>query len=166
MLNKALILVVGLGTSSAAFAAETPIVGTVQAKCSIYTDTQGVYGNPAPNELSTTAADGGVQPVVRYDISAADYFYGRISYPTAFSSSPTLTDAVNWTGGVTVQEVSDPLMSDYDTDKTTFDNVHQYDLTVSGSTWFTVSSNVLYGSNKAFPAGEYRAIVTAECIAK
>lgn len=166
MLNKALILVMSLGASSAAFAAEVPIVGTVQAKCSIYTDTQGVYGNPAPNELSTAAVDGGVQPIVRYDISAADYYYGRISYPTAFSSSPDLTDAVNWTGSVSVQEVSDPLMSDYDTDKTTFNNVHQYDLTVAGSTWFTISSNVQYGSNKALPAGEYRAIVVAECIAK
>lgn len=166
MLNKALILVASIGVSSAAFAAEAPIVGTVQAKCTIYTDTQGVYGNPAPSELSTAAADGGVQPVVRYDISAADYFYGRISYPTSFSSSPVLTDAVNWTGNVQVQEVSDPLMSNYDTDKVTFNNVHQYDLTVAGSTWFTVSSNVLYGSNKALPAGEYRAIVTAECIAK
>lgn len=165
MFKKALVFVVGLGASSA-YAVEVPIVGTVQAKCSIYTDTQGVYGNPSPNELSTSTADGGVQPVIRYDISAADYFYGTISYPTTFSSSPALTDAVNWTGSVTVSEVSDPLMSDYDNDKTTYNNTHQYDLTVAGSTWFTVSSNAQYGSNKALPAGEYRAIVTAECIAK
>lgn len=165
MFKKALVFVVGLGASSA-YAAEVPIVGTVQAKCSIYTDTQGVYGNPSPNELSTSSADGGVQPVIRYDISAADYFYGAISYPTSFSSSPALSDAVNWTGSVTVSEVSDPLMSDYDNDKTTYNNTHQYDLTVAGSTWFTVSSNAQYGSNKALPAGEYRAIVTAECIAK
>lgn len=163
---KTITFIAAMGIASAVNAADIPIVGTVQAKCSIYTDTQGVYGNPSPNELSTAAADGGVQPVVRYDVSAADYFYGRVTYPTMFTSSPALNDSVAWTGNVEVQEVSDPLMSDYDTDKVTYDNVHQYDLTIAGTTWFKISSTASYGFNKAFPAGEYRALVTAECVAK
>ena len=54
--------------ASAAFANETPIVGNVSSKCSIYTDKAGVYGNPTPDELSTLPVDGGVLPVVRYDV--------------------------------------------------------------------------------------------------
>ena len=49
-------------------AADTPISGTVESKCSIFTDIQGVYGNPNPYELSTTPADGGKQPIIRYDV--------------------------------------------------------------------------------------------------
>lgn len=156
----------GVVMASSVSAAETPITGTVQAKCSVYTDTQGVYGQPNPYTLSTTPADGGVEPVIRIDVSAANYYYGRITYPDSFQSSPTLNDAVTWTGNVTLGDVSDAGMAGYDTDKTTFGNTHQYDLTVAGTTYFKVSSSASYGFNKSFPAGEYTSIVTAECIAK
>lgn len=152
--------------ATSAFAVDTPINGTVTAKCSIYTDTEGVYGQPSPYRLSTAAADGGVQPIIRIDVTAADYYYGRITYPTSFSQSPTLDDTVTWTGSVTLGDVSDAGMAGYDTDKTTWDSTHQYDLTVAGTAKFVVSSQADYGFNKSFPAGNYTAIVQSECIAK
>lgn len=152
--------------SSAAFAENTVITGTVQSKCSIFTETQGVYGNPTPNELSTLPADGGVKPIVRFDVAAASYYTGRITYPISFSSSPSLADSVSWAGDVTVASVSDSGMAGYEAAKVQYNNVTEYDLTVAGSTWFTVDSSATYGFNSAFPAGTYTAIVVAECIPK
>lgn len=149
-------------------AEDVPIVGTVQSRCVINTDTAGVYGNPNAYTLTTTPADGGVLPVVRYDVSLADAYKAKITYPTSFSTSPSLSDMVTWTGSVTVQEVSNVNMADYDTDAVTYDQTKEYDLTVTGTTWFKVASSATYGGggNKAFPGGTYRAMVVAECIAK
>jgi hypothetical protein len=147
-------------------AEDVPIVGVVQSRCIINTDTAGVYGNPNAYTLTTAPSDGGVVPVVRYDVSLADAYKARITYPTSFSTSPSLSDTVTWTGATTVQEVSDAGMADYDTDKVTYDQTTEYDLTVAGSTWFKTSSTATYGYNKAFPGGTYRAVVQAECIAK
>ena len=36
-------------SATCAMATDSPINGTVQPKCSVYTETQGVYGNPLPN---------------------------------------------------------------------------------------------------------------------
>ena len=143
-------------------AAEIPIEGTVQSRCLINTDVAGVYGNPNAYTLTTTPADGGVLPVVRYDVSLADAYKARITYPTEFSTSPSLSDMVTWTGSVTVLEVSDVAMADYDTDAV------EYDLTATGTTWFKVASTATYGGggNKAFPGGTYRSVVVAECIAQ
>lgn len=161
---KKLLLVAAISCS--AVAAEVSIVGTVESKCVITTDTQGVYGNPSPSVLSTAAADGGVQPIIRYDVVSADYYKARIAYPNDFSSAPTLNDVVNWTGSVSVGEVSDAGMSAYDTAKVEYNNVYETDLTIAGSTWFKVESEANYGYGKAFPAGTYNAVVQAECIAK
>lgn len=167
MFKKVLIIVAGLSTATAVYADNPTIRGTVASKCSVYTTTQGVYGNPSPDVLSTAAADGGVQPVVRFDVAIGDYYYGKITYPTAFTSSPSLTSsAVAWTGEVDVSQVSVPAMSAYTNDVITYDNTYQYDLTEAGSTWFKVSSEANYGVNQAFPAGSYVATVVAECIAK
>jgi len=149
-----------------AVAQETLIEGNIQSKCIIHTDTQGVYGNPTPDKLSTTSTDGGVQPVVRYDVAVADYYIARITTPTSFSTSPTLTDVVNWTGSSSVGEVSDAGMSAYETSKVVYEATTEFDLTIAGSTWFKVSSVAEYGYGKAFPGGTYRAVVQAECIAK
>ena len=153
-------------TGTTAFANETPIVGNVSSKCSIYTDKAGVYGNPTPDELSTLAADGGVLPVIRYDVSIADYYTAKISWPNAFSSSPTLTDAIAWDGEIEVSNTSDAGMSGYEAAKIEYENHTEYDLTVAGSTWFKVTSEAIYGVGKALPGGEYKANVVAECIAK
>lgn len=149
-----------------ASAVEVPIVGNVAAKCVIIPDTSGVFGNPTADKLSTAQADGGVQPIVRFDVLQANFFKAVISTPITFTSSPALTDVVNWTGSVSTARVSDPLMSAYDTSKITYDNVTEFDLTVAGTTWFKASSTALYGFNKAFPSGTYRAIINADCIAK
>lgn len=155
-----------IASVSFALAESVPITGTVQAKCSIFTDVQGVYGNPVPYELSTDRVDGGVMPVIRYDVAAPNYYKAVISYPNAFSSSPELTDSVAWEGDVSVSEVSDPLMSDYETNKIEYENTIEFDLTVAGTSWFQVESTATYGYNKAFPAGDYTSIAVAECIAK
>ena len=55
-------------------------------------------------------------------------------------------------------------MADYDTNKVEYDNAHEYEMTVAGSTWFKISSIADYGYTKSFPAGTYTAVVEAECI--
>ena len=154
--------------ASEAKAEEVPIEGTVQSRCLINTDTAGVYGNPNAYTLTTTPADGGVLPIVRYDVSLADAYKARITYPTAFSASPSLSDMVTWTGSVAVSEVSDAAMANYDTDAISYNQTKEYGLTATGTTWFQVASTATYGGggNKAFPGGTYRAVVVAECIAQ
>ena len=153
------------GFNAVASAEEVPISGTVSSKCVVTTDTVGVFGNPAPSVLSTAQVDGGVQPIIRYDVIQANFYKARIIAPNNFSESPSLDDVINWTGDVSVGEVSDAAMSAYDTNKIQYDNVTEVDLTVAGSTWFTVDSIASYGYDKALPAGSYRAVVGAECIA-
>src|SRR6056300_681911 len=161
-----------LAIVGAVFASQTlanenaPITGTVESKCVIFTETQGVYGTPLASRLSTTAADGGVQPIIRYDVPLAHAFKGRITFPSEFSSSPSLTNTIAFTGNVEVHSVSDTGMADYDTNKVTFNKTHEYDLTVAGTTKFKITSQVNYGNSKAFPAGTYTTLVNAECIAK
>lgn len=152
--------------ATSAYAAETPIVGNVASKCSIYTDTSGVYGNPTPGTLSTAPADGGVKPVVRYDVATPDAYIAKILWPNAFSTSPNLTDSLTWDGSIAVSNTSVAGMSAYESAKIEYDNATEYNLSLAGSTWFSVDSNVAYGVGKSFPGGVYKAFVTAECIAK
>lgn len=167
MLRNGLLLTIAAAVIGGSTLAESvPITGTVEAKCSIYTDTPGIYGNPLPNKLSTTPSDGGVLPVIRYDVASADFFKAKISHPISFSSGPSLTDTVTWTGSTTVTQTSVSGMSAYNDAKIEYDNVTEFDLTLAGSTWFSVASSAMYGYNKSFPAGTYNALVTAECIAK
>lgn len=166
MLNKQSLLLSTLMTFClSAFAEEIPITGSVESKCIVTQDTAGVYGNASPEVLTTAGASGGVHPVVRFDVIQADYYKARITHPTSFSESPNLSDVVTWDGSVSVDQVSDAGMSAYDTDKIEYDNVTEVDLSIAGSTWFKVESEADYGYNKAFPGGQYQAVVTAECIA-
>ena len=162
---RSILMLGAIGLSSASLAEEFPIVGNVESKCTIYSDTAGVYGNPTPDELSTDATDGGIQPIVRYDVAVADYYTAKISYPTEFSTSPNLTDALNWTGDVEVSSTSSVDMSGYEAAKVQYDSTTEFDLTAAGSTWFKITSNVTYGYSKSLPGGEYRAMIQAECIA-
>lgn len=155
-----------VGTAGLVLASDTPIVGHVESKCTIVTDVDGVYGNPLPNKLSTSPSDGGVVPVIRYDVVLADSYKAVITTPTSFSSSPTLTDVVAFTGSVSVKEVSDSQMSAYETNKVLYNDSTEFDLTLAGSTWFQATSTAEYGYGKVFPGGTYRSYVTAECIAK
>lgn len=149
-----------------AYAEDIPIVGLVQSKCVISTDTPGVYGNPTADKLSTAPADGGVTPIIRYDVSLANAYKARITTPSSFSTSPSLNDTLVWTGSTNVATVSAPAMSSYETSKVVFNDSTEYALTTAGSTWFKVNSTVKYGYNKALPGGTYRAVVQAECIAQ
>lgn len=167
MLKKTIAITLAtLSIASTAQAESVPITGVVESKCSIFAETQGVYGNPTPNKLSTARQDGGILPVIRFDVASADFYKAKITHPNSFSSSPALPDFVEWTGKTSVNRVSDPLMSDYETNKVEYDNVTEFDLKVEGSVWFEVESTANYGVNKSLPAGVYTALVTAECIAK
>ena len=150
-----------------AHATTTPITGNVQSRCVITTDTPGVYGNPNAYTLTTSATDGGVQPIVRFDVTLADAYLAQITTPTSFSSSPSISETITWTGSTEVSAVSDATnMGDYETNKVTFGQTTQYDLTSTGSTWFKSSSSATLGGNKAFPGGSYSANVTALCVAQ
>lgn len=165
MLKQLLVVTFSLVSTNAFANVSVPVTGTVESKCVLVTDTVGIYGNPLPNTLSTDPIDGGVIPIVRYDVLQANFYKAKITYPNTFSESPDLVDVVNWTGDVTVGEVSDATMSGYDTSKIEYNNVTEVDLTIAGSTWFKIESEAKYGYDRAFPAGTYRTVVTAECIA-
>lgn len=162
---KKLALVTALLAPFAVYSEDIPITGLVTSKCVIYTEVPGVYGNPSPGVLSTAPADGGVQPIVRYDVVVAGYYKAVITTPTSFSTSPALSDVVKWTGSVDVSRVTDAAMSAYSTTKRLYDSTTEFNLSVPGSVWFKTDSKAEYGYNKAFPAGTYRSIVTASCIA-
>ena len=163
---KKLAVLIFLVSTAPALAVDSPIGGVVQPKCSVWTDVSGVYGHPLPYKLSTLVADGGVLASIRYDVAQADYYKARITHPNSFSSSPTLNDAVAWTGSSIVGQVSVAEMSAYEAAKVTYNNVTEFDMTLAGSTWFTVSSTASYGNTKSLPAGNYTAMIKAECIAK
>ena len=153
--------------AASAQAENVPINGTVQSRCIIQTDNAGTYGNPNAYTLSTAPADGGELAVVRYDVSLAGAYYALITAPSDFSSSPNLPDTPTFVGDTTVDSVSDATnMGSYETNKIEYGFTDKYDLTATGSTWFKTSSTVTMGGNKAFPGGNYTALVVAECIAQ
>jgi len=147
-------------------AEDIPIEGVVQSRCTIDTDTPGVYGNPNAYTLTTVAADGGVMPITRFDVTLADAYYAKVTHPDSFSTAPTANATVTFTGSTEVNSVGDAAMSGYEAAKTTFGNSTQFDLTESGSVWLKTTSVATNGGDKAFPSGTYRSIVVAECIAK
>ena len=162
----ALVLVLG-AHNGIAQAQDTPINGTVQSRCIIQTDIAGTYANPNAYTLTTASADGGDNAVIRIDVSLADAYYAEITAPESFSTSPNLPDVVYWTGDTTVKTVSDATtMGAYETSKIELGMVDRYDLTATGSTWFETSSVATMGGSKAFPGGNYTALVQADCIAK
>ena len=153
--------------SFVAVAENTSINGTVQSRCIISTDTEGTYGNPNAYTLTTAPADGGVLAVTRFDVTLADAYYAQVTAPSEFSTAPALPDVVTWTGDTEVQAVSDATgMADYETNKVEFDYTDKYDLTATGSVWFKTSSAAVMGGSKAFPGGNYTALVVAECVAQ
>lgn len=170
MFNKSmLVMALGLSVANVGFAnAETaPINGTVESRCIIQTDTAGVFGNPNAYTLTTNPADGGQLAVIRIDVTLANAYYAEITAPSEFSSSPNLPDTVTWAGDTEVQSVSDATgMGSYETNKVEYGMTDKYDLTATGSTWFKTSSTATMGGNKAFPGGNYTALVEAQCIAK
>ena len=156
-----------LGVTSAY--AGTNIDGSVQSRCTVETDTPGTYGNPNAYTLTTLPASSGQVPIVRFDVSLANAYFAQVSYPTSFSSSPSLSDSTTWTGAVTVAQTSSSDMSGYQAASTTpTASMRQYALTVAGTTWFDATSVATYGGgqNKAFPGGSYSAVVVAQCIAQ
>lgn len=165
MFNKTFLSLFLMTFCTTAYATQVPVTGSVESKCIVTQDVVGVYGNPAPGTLTTAPSGGGVLPVVRYDVVQASFYTARISHPDSFAESPVLDDVVYWDGETTVSQVSDPLMSAYDTEKVEYNNVTEINLTVAGSTWFKIDSEATYGVGRAFPGGNYQATVTAECIA-
>jgi len=166
MLKKAIVAAIGLGALYAN-AAEVPINGTVQSRCIITTDTTGVYANPNAYTLTTDPTSGGQLPIVMFDVTLADAYYAEITAPSEFSTSPTLPDVVTWTGDTEVSAMSDATgMGSYETNKVELGMTDKYDLTATGSTWFKTSSSAVLGGSRAYPGGNYTALVEASCIAQ
>lgn len=149
----------------------TPILaididGSVQSRCTVADVTPGKYGNPNAYTLTTAPSSGGQVPVVRFDTTLANAYYAQVSYPTSFSSSPSLSDNVTWTGAVEVKATGESGMSGYQAASTTTGAMRQYALSVAGSVWIQSTSIATYGGNRAFPGGTYKAVVLAECVAQ
>ena len=163
-----IIMLTGCSLFSSKAEAGTNIEGSVQSRCTVDTDTPGVYGNPNAYTLTTAPASAGQVPIVRFDVSLANAYFAQVSYPTSFSSSPSLSDSTTWTGAVTVAQTSTSDMSGYQAASTTTGAMRQYALTVAGTTWFASTSVATYGGgqNKAFPGGTYTAVVVAQCVAQ
>ena len=84
-MKKPLIILAALLTAPMLVSATTPISGTVASKCIVTTDTDGVYGNPSATKLSTATTDGGVLPIIRYDIITASAYNAKVTTPISFS---------------------------------------------------------------------------------
>lgn len=162
-------LTLGLSITAMTYAQaeNVPINGSVQSRCVIQTDTPGTYGNPNAYTLTTTPADGGVLAITRVDVTLANAYKVKITAPSEFSSSPSLPDTVTWTGDTEVSAVSDATgMGSYETNKVEYGMTDEYDMTATGSTWFKTSSTAVMGGSKAYPGGNYTALVTVECVAQ
>jgi hypothetical protein len=170
MFNKKLsvaVIATVVASTSYAIAEIVPITGQVQSRCVIQTDTSGIYGNPNAYTLTTDTSNGGVPAITRVDITLANAYKVKITAPTTFSSSPSLPDTVTFIGDTVVQTVSDASgMGSYESNKIQYDMTDEYDMTATGSTWFKTSSTATMGGNKAFPGGNYTAMVNVECVAK
>ena len=167
-MKKLLITLILIFGATPILAENIDVTGTVQSRCTINTDTAGYYGNPNAYTLTTLPASAGQEPIVRFDVTLANAYFAQVSYPTAFTESPSLPDTVAWTGAVTVVQTSTSDMSGYQAASTTSGSMRQYALTIAGTTWFKSTSVVTYGGgqNKAFPSGSYKAVVLAQCIAQ
>lgn len=162
-----LAITISAASTTFAQAENIPINGTVQSRCIIQTDNAGTYGNPNAYTLSTASTDGGEDAIVRFDVSLAGAYYAVITAPSAFSSSPNLPDIPTFSGDTSVDSVSDSTgMGTYEVNKIEYDFTDKYDLTATGSTWFRTNSTITMGGSKAFPGGNYTALVVAECIAQ
>jgi hypothetical protein len=167
MFIKSLSLLLSVLGFSSAIAASVPINGTVQSKCIIQTDQPGVFGNPNAYTLTTADADGGRAVSTRVDVTLADAYYVTFTDPVEFSSSPSLPDVVSWSGETAVSAISDATgMGSYETNKIVTGNRTMYNMTATGSTWFETDVEAKMGGNKAFPGGDYTALVDVSCIAK
>ena len=165
---KKLITIGLMLVATTAYAANIDITGTVQSRCIVNTDTPGVYGNPNAYTLTTLPASAGQVPIVRIDTSLANAYNAQISYPTSFTTSPSLSDTTAWVGAVAVAQTSSSDMSGYQAASTTTGAMRTYALTHAGTSWFTVASTATYGGGqqKPFPGGSYKAVILAECIAQ
>jgi len=162
---KKLLIIFGL------IMAATPILaadidGSVESRCTVATTVPGIYGNPNAYTLTTDPASAGQVPVIRFDTTLANAYYAQVTYPTSFSSSPSLSDNVTWTGAVSVKATGESGMSGYQAASTTTGAMRQYALSVAGSVWLQSTSVAVYGGNRAFPGGAYKAVVLAECVAQ
>ncbi len=149
-------------------AANTNISGQVESRCEVVTDIPGYYGNPSAFLLTTLPASNGQVPQIRITNTLANAYKAIVSYPTSFSSSPSLSNSVAWTGAVAIASASSSDMSGYQAASTVTNNgaMRTYNLTHAGTIYVTVTSTATYGGNKAFPGGQYVAVAEASCVAQ
>ena len=148
--------------------ANTNITGTVESRCEVVTDIKGYYGNPSAFLLTTLPASNGQVPQIRITNTLANAYKALVSYPTSFSSSPSLSNSVTFTGAVAIASASSSDMSGYQAASTVTNNgaMRTYNLTHAGTIYVTVASSATHGGNKAYPGGQYVAVAEASCIAQ
>ena len=148
--------------------ANTSITGTVESRCEVVTDISGYYGNPSAFLLTTLPASNGQVPQIRITNTLANAYKALVSYPTSFSSSPSLSNSVTFTGAVAIASASSSDMSGYQAASTVTNNgaMRTYNLTHAGTIYVTVASSATHGGNKAYPGGQYVAVAEASCIAQ
>ena len=148
--------------------ANTNITGTVESRCEVVTDISGYYGNPSAFLLTTLPASNGQVPQIRITNTLANAYKALVSYPTSFSSSPSLSNSVTFTGAVAIASASSSDMSGYQAASTVTNNgaMRTYNLTHAGTIYVTVASSATHGGNKAYPGGQYVAVAEASCIAQ
>ncbi len=168
LLTSLVLALTGCSLFASKVEANAEISGSVESRCTVNTDTPGVYGNPNAYTLTTAPASAGQKPIVRFDVSLANAYHAQVSYPEEFSSSPSLSDTVAWTGSVGVAQSSSSDFDDYQSNSTTTGAMRQYSMADAGTLWVEVESQATYGGGqqKAFPGGSYTAIVVAECVAQ
>jgi hypothetical protein len=96
----------------------TPIIaadidGTVESRCTVATTVPGNMVTQMLIRLQLDPASAGQVPVIRFDTTLANAYYAQVTYPTSFSSSPSLSDNVTWTGAVTLKAHGESGMSGY-----------------------------------------------------
>ena len=69
LLTSLVLALTGCSLFSSKVEANAEINGSVESRCTVNTDTPGVYGNPNAYTLTTTPASGGQKPIVRFDVS-------------------------------------------------------------------------------------------------
>ena len=166
-MKKLAVIVCGLLLSTnLSYAENSTMSGTVESKCSIWTEVNGHYSNNLAHSLTTLPSSGGIKGSVRLDVLQASAYKARFTAPVAWTSSPPLTDnASGWTSSVVVGVVSVAAMSAYEGLKVVYNNVTEFNLTLAGSTTFILNSSFLYAQNKALPAGTYTSVWKVDCIA-
>ena len=79
LLTSLVLALTGCSLFASKVEANAEINGSVESRCTVNTDTPGVYGNPNAYTLTTAPASAGQKPIVRFDVSLANAYHAPVS---------------------------------------------------------------------------------------